>query len=68
MIVTEPEDILRTEWDVSGPGWNSSRLLQVSDGMGFSLTDAIIAKAAVLEPHYSHHREACNCIEDKGRF
>ena len=67
MIVTGLEDILETERDVSGPGWNSRRLLLASDGMGFALTDTIIAKGAVLELEYSHHLEACYCIAGNGR-
>ena len=68
MIVTKLNDILNTERDVSGPGWNSRRLLLASDGMGFSLTDTIIKSGAVLELEYTHHLEACYCIEGKGQI
>lgn len=68
MIVTELNDILGTERDVSGPGWNSRRLLLASDGMGFSLTDTIIKQGAVLELEYTHHLEACYCIEGRGQI
>ncbi len=68
MIVTALKDILGTDRDVSGPGWNSRRLLIEADGMGFSLTDTIIEKGAVLELEYTHHLEACYCIEGKGRI
>ncbi len=68
MIVTALKEILGTDRDVSGPGWNSRRLLLASDGMGFSLTDTIIKKGAVLELEYTHHLEACYCIEGKGRI
>ncbi|WP_299888133.1 ectoine synthase [uncultured Ruegeria sp.] len=33
----------------------------------FSLSDTIIEKGAVLELKYTHHLEACYCIEDKGQ-
>lgn len=68
MIVTALKDILGTNRDVSGPGWNSRRLLLASDGMGFSLTDTIIKKGSELELEYSHHLEACYCIEGRGQI
>ena len=68
MIVTKLNDILGTERDVSGPGWNSRRLLLASDGMGFSLTDTLIKSGASLELEYKHHLEACYCIEGRGRI
>ena len=68
MIVTKLKDILGTERDVSGPGWNSRRLLLASDGMGFSLTDTIIKSGTLLELEYIHHLEACYCIEGEGQI
>lgn len=68
MIVKSLDDILDTNRDVSGPGWNSRRLLLASDGMGFSLTDTIIKHGATLELQYTHHLEACYCIEGKGHI
>ncbi len=68
MIVRALKDILDTERDVAGSGWNSRRLLLASDGMGFSLTDTIIKMGAVLELEYTHHLEACYCIEGKGQI
>ncbi|NOD76413.1 MULTISPECIES: ectoine synthase [unclassified Ruegeria] len=68
MIVKALKDILGTERDVSGPGWNSRRLLLASDGMGFTLTDTLIEKGASLELEYTHHLEACYCIEGNGRI
>ena len=68
MIVTALKEILGTDRDVAGSGWNSRRLLLASDGMGFSLTDTIIEKGAVLELEYTNHLEACYCIEGKGQI
>ncbi len=68
MIVTALKDILGTDRDVSGPGWNSRRLLLASDDMGFSLTDTVIEKGALLELEYTHHLEACYCIEGRGQI
>ncbi|EEE36028.1 ectoine synthase [Rhodobacteraceae bacterium KLH11] len=36
--------------------------------MGFSLTDTIIKQGVVLELEYTHHLEACYCIEGKGQI
>jgi len=68
MIVKALKDILGTDRDVSGPGWNSRRLLLAADGMGFTLTDTIITKGSELELEYTHHLEACYCIEGTGRI
>ncbi|MGV6805476.1 MAG: ectoine synthase [Ruegeria sp.] len=68
MIITALKDILESDRDVSGPGWNSRRLLLASDGMGFSLTDTIIKKGVELELEYTHHLEACYCIEGIGQI
>ncbi len=68
MIFKALKDILDTERDVAGPGWNSRRLLLASDGMGFSVTDTIIKKGTVLELEYTHHLEACYCIEGRGQI
>ena len=66
MIVTALKDIIGTERDVSGPGWQSRRLLLASDGMGFSMTDTVIRQGVTLELEYKHHLEACYCIEGSG--
>ena len=68
MIVTALTDILGTDRDVSGPGWNSRRLLLASDGLGFSMTDTLIKAGALLELEYKHHLEACYCIAGKGKI
>ncbi len=68
MIVKTLDDILGTDRDVSGPGWQSRRLLLASDGMGFTMTDTIIKKDAELELEYTNHLEACYCIQGKGQI
>ncbi|MCG7521968.1 ectoine synthase [Ruegeria sp. Ofav3-42] len=68
MIVTALKDIIGTERDVSGPGWQSRRLLLASDRMGFSMTDTIIRLGMTLELEYKHHLEACYCIEGSGEI
>ena len=68
MIVKALDEVIGSDSDVSGPGWNSRRLLLASDGMGFSLTDTIITKGAELELEYTHHFEACYCIAGAGQI
>ena len=68
MIVRTLKDILGSDRDVSGPGWNSRRLLLASDSMGFSLTDTIIKQGAELELEYTHQLEACYCIDGLGQI
>ncbi|NOD64931.1 MULTISPECIES: ectoine synthase [unclassified Ruegeria] len=68
MIVKTLKDVLGSDHDVSGTGWNSRRLLIAKDGMGFSLTDTIIKKGAALDLEYTHHFEACYCISGKGQI
>ena len=48
MIIRSLEEIIGSDRDVSGPGWNSRRLLLASDGMGFSLNDTIVQDGAAL--------------------
>lgn len=66
MIVRGLDEVLGTENDVSGPGWNSRRLLLAGDGMGFSLSDTLILPGAEMVLEYRHHFEACYCIEGRG--
>ena len=68
MIVTSLNDILKTDRDVQGPGWQSRRLLLASDGMGYSMTDTIVEKGTTIEMEYKHHLEACYCIEGSGEI
>ena len=68
MIIMKLKDVLGTNRDVFGPGWNSRRLLLASDGLGFSLTDTIIKQGSVLELEYTHHLEACYCIDGRGQI
>ena len=68
MIITKLKDVLGAERDIAGPGWISRRFLLTSDGLGFSLTDTIIKQGSVLELEYTHHLEACYCIEGRGQI
>ena len=62
MIVRSLSDIEGSDFDASGPGWRSLRMLTKPDEMGFSLNHTICAAGAVLELEYKHHLEACYCV------
>ena len=66
MIVKSLSDIIGTEFDVHGPGWNSRRLRLKDDGMGFSMTHTIITAGAEMTLEYKNHLEACYCISGSG--
>jgi L-ectoine synthase len=67
MIVKSLTDIIGTEADVHGPGWNSRRLLLKDDGMGYSVTHTVITAGARMTLEYKQHLEACYCIGGSGR-
>jgi L-ectoine synthase len=48
IIVRSLDAIIGSDRDISGPGWNSRRILLAVDGMGYSLHDTIIEKGAEL--------------------
>lgn len=66
MIVNHLTDILNTDRDVKGPGWNSRRVLIRSEGMGYSINDTIISAGASMTLEYKNHLESCYCISGSG--
>lgn len=66
MIVRSLEEIEGTSRDVSGPTWQSRRLLLEGDRMGFSVHDTLIHAGTSTEMEYRNHLEAVYCIEGKG--
>lgn len=66
MIVKSLADVIGTQFDVSGPGWNSRRLLVKDDGMGYSVTNTVITAGAEMTLEYKQHFEACYCISGSG--
>ena len=68
MIVRSLDDIRGTEFDVSGSGWTSRRILVADDGLGYSLHDTVIQAGAELTLEYKHHLEACYCISGSGEI
>lgn len=68
MIIRTLKDILGTDRDVQGHGWQSRRLLLAGDSMGFTLNDTLLAQDEELELEYKHHLEACYCISGRGEI
>lgn len=62
MIVRSKSDVVGTDFDASGPGWSSLRMLTKPDGMGFSLNETVCKAGSVLELEYKNHLEACYCL------
>ncbi|GIX30686.1 MAG: L-ectoine synthase [Porticoccaceae bacterium] len=66
MIVRTLEEVRRGPRHVVSDGWESTRLLLRSDGMGFSFHITTIHAGAVLPMHYKHHLESVYCISGRG--
>ena len=66
MIVRTLDDILGTDRDVRGQGWQSRRLILRGDAMGCSLSDTLIAAGSEQRMQYKHHLETNYCISGEG--
>lgn len=66
MIVRTLAEVTGGAHDVTGPGWQSRRMLTAPDGMGYTVTDTIIRAGAEMELEYRNHLEACYCISGEG--
>lgn len=66
MILRTTEDIRGTKGEVRTEGWSSYRLLHAEDGMGVTLTDAVLEPGLHPPWWYSNHLEAVYCIEGEG--
>ncbi len=66
MIIRKLGDIVGTERDVAWGNGQSRRFLIAADGMGYSLTDTIVAAGTESLLEYKNHMEACYCIEGEG--
>ncbi|MEU2121380.1 ectoine synthase [Nocardia niwae] len=49
MIVRSLQEIIGTEREVRGPGWNSRRLVLARERAGFSVNDTVVDAGAELE-------------------
>ena len=66
MIVRTLTDILGTNRDVRGPGWQSRRVILASDAMGCSVSDTIVEAGSEQRLHYKHHLETNYCVSGEG--
>ncbi len=66
MIVRTKEDLKGTKGEVRTENWSSCRLLHKQDGMGVTLTDAILEPGLDQVFWYKNHLEAVYCLEGEG--
>jgi L-ectoine synthase len=66
MIIVRSEDIANTGRHVSGPGWDSKRMIVKADGMGYSVHETRILEGAESRLHYQHHLETNYCVSGEG--
>lgn len=67
MIVRYLDAIIDTQKEISGPGWNSRRMLLASDNIGYSITDTLIEQDVSLTLEFKKHIVSCYCIEGIGK-
>jgi len=68
MIVRNLDVAENSDRRVVSNGWESTRLLLKSDGMGFSFHITTIYEGANLEMHYQNHFESVYCISGEGEI
>ena len=66
MIVKTTDEIRGTKGEVKTESWSSYRLLHREDGMGVTLTDAILEPGLDQTWWYKNHLEAVYCLEGQG--
>ena len=66
MIFRKLSDIEDTERDIAWGNGQSRRFLLARDGMGYSLTDTVVAAGTESLLQYRNHLETCYCIEGEG--
>jgi L-ectoine synthase len=66
MIVRDVKDIIGTDRDVTGNGWQSRRVILARDGLKYSVHETIIEGNQNFRFHYKAHRETVYCIEGEG--
>ena len=66
MIVRTKEDLKGTKGEVRADNWSSCRFLHEQDGMGVTLTDAILEKGLDQVFWYKNHLESVYCLEGEG--
>ena len=68
MIVRNLAEAEQGDRRVVSNGWESTRLLLKSDGMGFSFHITTIYAGADLEMHYQNHLESVYCVSGEGEI
>jgi L-ectoine synthase len=66
MIIRKLKALRGTDRDVKSSGWDSSRLLLKSDGMGFSFHVTTMYAGEELKMHYQNHLEAVLVLKGTG--
>ncbi len=66
MLIKRLADIRASDRNVKHEGWESSRLLLASDGMGFSFHITTLGAGRSWTFHYQHHVEAVFIISGTG--
>lgn len=66
MIVVTSTEIAGTPRDVSGPGWESRRMIVREHGMGHSVHETRVKEGAELHLHYKNHFETNYCLAGEG--
>ena len=66
MFVRTLDELIPGKSRIRTPLWSSHRLLHREDGMGVTLTDAILEAGLDQIWWYKHHLEAVYCLEGEG--
>ncbi len=66
MFVRTVEDLVPGIGKIQTPSWSSHRFLHRDDGMGVTLTDAILDAGLDQVWQYKNHLEAVYCLEGEG--
>ena len=66
MIVRSTDQIGGTKGEVKAGAWSSYRLLHAEDGMGVTLTDAVLEPGVHRPWWYKNHLEAVYCLDGEG--
>ena len=66
MIIVRSEDVANTARHVSGPGWDSKRMIVKGDGMGYSVHETRILAGSESRLQYKNHLETNYCIAGEG--
>jgi L-ectoine synthase len=66
MLVRTLDDLAPGKGQIRTPSWSSHRLLHRDDGMGVTLTDAVLEAGLDQVWWYKNHLETVYCLEGEG--